>query len=83
MSAEARERRTAMDGGRARRGARGRGVGRRAGRRASCVRDGEVVARAANRTVRDQDPTAHAEVLAIRAASARWDAGGSTAARCT
>ena len=34
------------------------------------VRDGEVIARAANRTVRDQDPTAHAELLAIRAASA-------------
>ena len=34
------------------------------------LRDGEVLARAANRTVRDQDPTAHAEVLAIRAASA-------------
>ena len=31
---------------------------------------GEVVlARASNRTVRDQDPTAHAELLAIRAAS--------------
>ena len=29
-----------------------------------------VIARAANRTVRDQDPTAHAELLAIRAASA-------------
>ena len=39
------------------------------------VRDGEVIARAANRTVRDQDPTAHAELLAIRAASValgRW-----------
>ena len=39
------------------------------------VREGSVVARAANRTVRDQDPTAHAELLAIRAASAalgRW-----------
>jgi tRNA(adenine34) deaminase len=34
------------------------------------VRDGQVLARAANRTVRDQDATAHAEVLAIRAASA-------------
>jgi len=29
-----------------------------------------VLARAANRTVQDQDPTAHAELLAIRAASA-------------
>ena len=39
------------------------------------LRDGEVVARAVNRTARDQDPTAHAELLAIRAASAalgRW-----------
>src|SRR4051794_20273361 len=34
------------------------------------VHDGVIVARAANRTVRDQDPTAHAELLAIRAASA-------------
>jgi len=34
------------------------------------VRDGVVVARASNRTVRDQDPTAHAETLALRAASA-------------
>ena len=34
------------------------------------ARAGEVIARAGNRTVRDQDPTAHAEVLAIRAASA-------------
>jgi len=29
-----------------------------------------ILSRAANRTVRDQDPTAHAELLAIRAASA-------------
>lgn len=33
------------------------------------VRRGVVVARAANRTVRDHDPTAHAELLAIRLAS--------------
>lgn len=33
------------------------------------VRGGEVMARAGNRTVRDQDPTAHAEVLAIREAA--------------
>jgi tRNA(adenine34) deaminase len=34
------------------------------------VRDGVLLARAGNRTVRDQDPTAHAEVLALRAAAA-------------
>lgn len=33
------------------------------------VRDGKVIARASNRTVRDQNPTAHAELLAIRAAA--------------
>jgi tRNA(Arg) A34 adenosine deaminase TadA len=37
------------------------------------VRDGSIIAAATNRTVRDQDPTAHAEVLAIREASARLD----------
>lgn len=35
------------------------------------VRDGKIVARAGNRTLRDRDPTAHAELLAIRAAAAR------------
>ncbi len=34
------------------------------------VRDGAVIARAGNRTLRDRDPTAHAEILAIRAACA-------------
>ena len=45
------------------------------------VRDGAVVARASNRTVRDQDPTAHAELLAIRAAAlsfGNWRLGGCT-----
>jgi tRNA(adenine34) deaminase len=34
------------------------------------VRAGAVIARAGNRTLRDRDPTAHAEMLAIRAAAA-------------
>ena len=33
------------------------------------VRDGEVIAAAGNRTLTDRDPTAHAEVLAIREAA--------------
>jgi tRNA(adenine34) deaminase len=33
------------------------------------VRDGEVIAMAGNRTLADRDPTAHAEILAIRAAA--------------
>ena len=35
------------------------------------VRDGLIVAEGGNRTILDRDPTAHAEVLAIRAAGAR------------
>jgi tRNA(adenine34) deaminase len=34
------------------------------------VRDGAIVACAGNRTLADRDPTAHAELLAIRAAAA-------------
>ena len=37
------------------------------------VREGAVVARAGNRTLRDHDPTAHAELLAIRKAAAAID----------
>jgi tRNA(adenine34) deaminase len=33
------------------------------------VRDGEVIARTGNRTLADKDPTAHAELIAIRAAA--------------
>jgi tRNA(adenine34) deaminase len=33
------------------------------------VRAGQIVARAGNRTLRDRDPTAHAEMLAIRQAA--------------
>ena len=45
------------------------------------VADGTILARAGNRTSRDQDPTAHAELLAIRAAAAalgRWRLDGCT-----
>jgi tRNA(adenine34) deaminase len=33
------------------------------------VRDGAIIALAGNRTLRDRDPTAHAEILAIRMAT--------------
>jgi len=39
------------------------------------VRGGEVIARAGNRTLIDKDPTAHAELLAIRAAAAALGSG--------
>ncbi len=45
------------------------------------VNDGIVVARAGNRREQDQDPTAHAEVLALRAAAAAvgsWRLAGAT-----
>ncbi len=35
------------------------------------VRDGEIVAEAGNRTLTDRDPSAHAEMVAIRAAAQR------------
>jgi tRNA(adenine34) deaminase len=34
------------------------------------VRDGRVIARAGNRTLADRDPTAHAELIAVREAAA-------------
>ena len=34
------------------------------------VRDGDMIAQAGNRTLADRDPTAHAEMVAIRAAAA-------------
>jgi tRNA(adenine34) deaminase len=37
------------------------------------VRKGSIIAAATNRTIRDQDPTAHAELLAIREASSKLD----------
>ena len=40
---------------------------------AAVTRDGVVLARAGNRTIRDQDPTAHAEALVIRAAATALD----------
>jgi tRNA(Arg) A34 adenosine deaminase TadA len=36
---------------------------------AAILRDGVIVASAGNRTLADKDPTAHAEILAIRAAA--------------
>ena len=37
------------------------------------VQDGAILAATTNRTVRDQDPTAHAEMLAIREAAEKLD----------
>jgi tRNA(adenine34) deaminase len=37
------------------------------------VQNGVIIAAASNRTIRDQDPTAHAELLAIREASSKLD----------
>lgn len=45
------------------------------------VRDGVVIAQAHNRTVRDQDATAHAESLAVRQACAQ--VGSWRLSRCT
>lgn len=45
------------------------------------VLDGRVVARAANRTITDGDPTAHAEIVALRAAAkelGNYRLGGAT-----
>jgi tRNA(adenine34) deaminase len=50
-----------------------RGAARRGEVPVGCVlvRGEEVIARAGNRTVADRDPTAHAEMIAIRAAAQR------------
>ena len=54
-------------------------VAREAGKRnevpvgAVIVHKGVILAAAGNRTIRDQDPTAHAEALAIREASSKLD----------
>jgi tRNA(adenine34) deaminase len=45
------------------------------------TRQGTIIARATNRVVRDRDPTAHAEMLALREAST-W-LGGPRLAGCT
>src|SRR5918992_3529549 len=37
------------------------------------VREGKIIGHAGNRTIRDQDPSAHAEMLAIRQAAAVLD----------
>jgi tRNA(adenine34) deaminase len=37
------------------------------------VRNGTILAATTNRTIRDQDPTAHAELLAIREAASKLD----------
>jgi tRNA(adenine34) deaminase len=49
-----------------------RAAGRRGEVPVGCVvvRDGTVIARAGNRVIADHDPTAHAELVAIRAAGA-------------
>ena len=65
-----------------RRGARGGGARRGSGRRRDCSRR-RVIARAGNRTSRTDDPTAHAEILAIRAAAASSARRGSPIAIST
>lgn len=52
---------------------RARGAGRRGEVPVGCVlvRGEEVIARAGNRTLADRDPTAHAEMIAIRDAAHR------------
>jgi tRNA(adenine34) deaminase len=48
---------------------------------AAVLQDGQVVSRAGNRRERDGDPTAHAEILALRAAAAArgsWRLDGAT-----
>ena len=44
------------------------------------VCDGDLIAQAANRTLADRDPTAHAEIIAIRQAAAALGRASSRAA---
>jgi tRNA(adenine34) deaminase len=55
-----------------------RGAGQRAEVPVGCVlvRGGKVIARAGNRTIADRDPTAHAEMIAIREAARALGAAG-------
>ena len=47
------------------------------------VRDGEVLGEGWNRPIAAHDPTAHAEILALRAAAAKPVTIGSAVRRCT
>ena len=47
------------------------------------VRDGEVVAAAHNERELRQDPTAHAEIIALREAAGRWERGDCSTRCCT
>jgi tRNA(adenine34) deaminase len=47
------------------------------------VKDGQVIGRGHNQTIGRHDPSAHAEILALREAAPPWAITGSRAAACT